>query len=87
MLVILMVIFALKYIIKIYDVKEPEPITDQSAKRCIFHIPMYIEQNGKSGSNVRPIKMLQAFKNIGYKVDVVMGYGKDRKQQINMIRR
>ncbi|MDO4485121.1 MAG: glycosyltransferase [Bacillota bacterium] len=54
-------------------------------KRCIFHIPNMIDQFGTSGSQHRPRKMIDAFKNIGYKVDVVMGYGADRKKTINRI--
>lgn len=55
-------------------------------KRCIYHVPNYINPKGNSGSSIRPQKMLQAFKNIGYNVDVVMGYAKDRKKQINRIK-
>lgn len=35
-----------------------------------------------SASHIRPIKMLEAFKKIGYDVDVVDGYGKARKNKI-----
>lgn len=55
-------------------------------KRCIFHIPNHIDLNGSSGSNVRPMKMLKAFQEIGYDVDYIMGYGKERKQKINKIK-
>lgn len=33
-------------------------------KRCIVHIPNHIEKSGKSGSNIRPIKMKQAFEEM-----------------------
>ena len=33
-------------------------------KRCIFHIPNYIDPRGQSGSNVRPLKMLNALQKI-----------------------
>ena len=56
-------------------------------KRCIFHIPNYVDPKGLSGSNVRPYKMADAFRQNGYAVDVVMGYGKDRKRQIAEIKR
>lgn len=56
-------------------------------KYCIFHIPNYIPQNERSGSQIRPRKMLEAFKNNGYNVDVIMGYGKERKTQIENIKR
>ncbi|MCD8410898.1 hypothetical protein [Tenacibaculum finnmarkense] len=54
--------------------------------RIIFHIPNKINKNLASGSQIRPIKMLNAFKKIGYQVDVVMGDVKQRKQQINQIK-
>ncbi len=56
-------------------------------KRIIFHIPNKIDENLASGSQIRPMRMLQAFKNIGYEVDVVMGYVKERKEQIKKIRK
>lgn len=55
--------------------------------KCIFHIPNYIDPKGTSGSQVRPMKMLKAFENIGYEVDVVMGYGKERKNSIDRIKK
>lgn len=56
-------------------------------KRCIFHTPNYVDNRGISGSNVRPYKMMQAFKEIGYEVDIVTGYAKERKKKINEIKR
>lgn len=53
---------------------------------CIFHIPNHIDEIGSSGSQVRPRMMLQAFRNIGYSVDAVMGYGAERKEQIAAIK-
>lgn len=55
-------------------------------KKCIFHIPNHIEKNAKSASGIRPWKMLQAFRNIGYEVDAIMGYGKERKAAIKEIK-
>ena len=55
-------------------------------KWCIFHVPNYIDPAVKSGSQVRPLKMVQAFKALGYNVDVVMGYGKERRKKINRIK-
>ena len=43
------------------------------AKRCIFHIPNSLDKSAKSGSNIRPLKMIEAFKKNGYIIDVVMG--------------
>lgn len=56
-------------------------------KYCIFHVPNHIDENAKSGSHVRPRKMLEAFERIGYEVDAVMGYGKERKKQIENIKK
>lgn len=55
-------------------------------KNCIFHIPCFISADGKSGSQIRPQKMIEAFKKNGYHVDIVMGYGKERKKQIQYIK-
>ena len=55
-------------------------------KKCIFHVPNHIDDNGSSGSQVRPKKMIQAFKSIGYDVDVIMGYGAERKKLIKEIK-
>lgn len=56
-------------------------------KSCIFHVPNHIDINAKSGSHIRPIKMIEAFRENGYDVDIVMGYGKERKRQIDEIRK
>ncbi len=56
------------------------------SKKMIFHIPAKIDMNYPSGSQIRPLRMIEAFKNIGYDVDVVMGYGKERKNQIDKIK-
>ncbi len=56
-------------------------------KRCIFHIPNYVNPKGLSGSQVRPLKMLQAFKDSGYEVHAVMGNGYQRKKSIRKIKK
>lgn len=55
-------------------------------KNCIFHIPSYLDSNLHSGSQIRPLKMINAFKNIGYNVDIVEGYGRLRKEKISKIK-
>ena len=55
-------------------------------KRCIFHVPNYIDPQGKSGSQVRPMKIKKAFENIGFQVDFVMGESKARKAAIKKIK-
>lgn len=59
----------------------------EKRRKCIYHVPNYINPKGNSGSSIRPKKMLQAFKDIGYDVDVVMGYAKERKKQISKIKK
>ncbi|HZJ69118.1 MAG TPA: glycosyltransferase [Candidatus Eisenbacteria bacterium] len=55
--------------------------------RCIFHIPYCLNTDAISGSQVRPRKMMQAFYNIGYQVDIVAGYGAERKETIKYIKK
>lgn len=55
--------------------------------KMIFHHPIPILSEGKSGSQVRPYSMLKAFEAIGYEVDLVAGYGLERKRAINKIER
>ncbi len=55
-------------------------------KKMIYHIPYFVDKNRHSGSHIRPFKMLDAFKSIGYDVDVVMGYGESRKNSIATIK-
>ncbi|EES90549.1 glycosyltransferase family 1 protein [Clostridium botulinum] len=55
-------------------------------KKCIFHIPYKVSPDIVSGSHIRPLKMLNAFKNIGYDVDVIMGYGQERQKAIENIK-
>lgn len=54
--------------------------------RIIFHLPMKIDKKHASASQIRPIKLIKAFKECGYEVDVVEGYGADRKKQIAVIK-
>lgn len=56
-------------------------------KRCIFHVPGYLDPDRASASQIRPVKMKKAFEEIGYTVDIVQGYGKDRKKQIGIIKK
>lgn len=42
-------------------------------RRMIFHIPRDIVRGGRSGSEVRPALMIDAFRNLGYEVDLVSG--------------
>ena len=55
-------------------------------KRCIFHYLHPIEDKPNVGSALRPNQMLQAFRDIGYEVDTVIGYSTQRKKQIRKIK-
>lgn len=55
-------------------------------KRCIFHIPDYVDPLGMSGSSVRPNNMIKAFVNLGYEVAVITGYGNCRAEQIKLVK-
>lgn len=55
--------------------------------RIIFHIPIHIDRSDPSASQIRPQKLMAAFAELGYEVDVVEGYGAERKQRIAAIKR
>ncbi|MCH2533955.1 MAG: hypothetical protein MK008_05890 [Bdellovibrionales bacterium] len=57
-----------------------------STKRIIFHYPLSIDKYGKSGSTLRPYKMIKAFEDCGYFVDVVSGDVNSRKEAIRTIK-
>lgn len=47
----------------------------------IFHHPGSLVPNGRTGSQVRPYRMLEAFKASGFEVEAVVGYGAERRQK------
>lgn len=55
-------------------------------KNMIFHIPFEIDYKNPSGSQIRPQRILEAFKDIGYSVDVVSGNCTERKKAIKIIK-
>jgi len=52
----------------------------------IFHHPLPVNPDGNSGSRVRPYQMVEAFQHIGYEVEMVTGYGGERKKAVKKIR-
>ena len=54
--------------------------------KIIFHLPFKINPALSSGTNIRPLKMLKAFEELGYEVDFIMGLGDERKKQISAIK-
>lgn len=55
-------------------------------KKCIFHYPMPFNYEKKNGSSLRPISMFEAFKECGYDVDLISGYGNARAATIRKIK-
>lgn len=51
----------------------------------IFHCPFILNPNATSASGIRPVKMLEAFVNLGFNVDVVAGSARERKSKIKKI--
>ena len=51
----------------------------------IYHIPLPLNPNAKSASGIRPLKVLEAFKTLGYEIDIVAGYAKERNSIVNAI--
>lgn len=52
-------------------------------KRMIFHMPLPLNPQAKSASGIRPVKMLEAFKSLGYEVFEITGYSAERKIKID----
>ncbi|MBQ9392871.1 MAG: glycosyltransferase family 4 protein [Oscillospiraceae bacterium] len=55
-------------------------------KKCIFHYPNPVVEIPGIGSALRPRRMLEAFRSIGYEVEEITGYSAERKQKIRAIR-
>lgn len=51
----------------------------------VFHHPHPVGPDGTSGSQVRPYRMLQAFRELGYDVELAAGYGAERRRSIRRI--
>ena len=56
-------------------------------KKCIFHYPGPLREDPTVGSEVRPVKMLQAFKDLGYEVELITGYSNSRREKIEQVKR
>lgn len=54
-------------------------------KRCILHIPYKVNLKIQSGTNIRPVKILNALKEDGYEVEVISGYSNERKMSIKRV--
>lgn len=54
-------------------------------KRCIVYFPFKINENHPSASNIRPLKIIEGFKELGYEVEVIKGYGAERKDSVKAV--
>jgi len=62
-------------------------INNNDAKHSmIFHIPWEIRVDRASASQIRPLKMIDAFEKIGYNVEKIVGNAKTRKEKIRQIK-
>ena len=55
--------------------------------RMIFHTPFPVRPGATSASEIRPWKMLQAFKSLGYDVFEVTGYASERRRRFAVLQR
>jgi glycosyltransferase involved in cell wall biosynthesis len=51
----------------------------------IFHHPGPVSMDARSGSQVRPWRLLQAFKSLGHEVEPIIGYGAERQQAMRRV--
>lgn len=56
-------------------------------RRCVFYRTLAIVDDAMSGSDMRPAKLLQAFRQLDYDVDVVAGDAHARKLAADEVRR
>lgn len=55
-------------------------------KRCIFYLPYKLPEHCFTPGQLRPQKMVQAFRDIGYDVFVIWGYCEERKKLIKELK-
>lgn len=55
--------------------------------RMIFHVPFEFNPGSPFGNDIRPLKMLAAFRSLGFDVDVVHGRNRERKVRAAAVRR
>jgi glycosyltransferase involved in cell wall biosynthesis len=51
----------------------------------VFYHPVPLNKNPTSGSQVRPVRMLGAFRGLGFQVDMVVGTSRQRRAQMKKI--
>lgn len=50
--------------------------------RMIFHHPLPVQADAQAASGIRPFRMIEAFRAIGYEVEAVCGYSDERARAI-----
>jgi hypothetical protein len=55
--------------------------------RMIFHVPFELDPSSAFANDIRPLKMLQAFRSLGYEVDGVYGRNRERKLRAEAVQR
>ncbi len=55
-------------------------------KSCIFYLPYPLEKTGNRARQLRPRKMLMAFRDLGYRVFLIQGYSEKRKVRIRLLK-
>jgi len=56
-------------------------------KQCIFYLPYKLDEHGSGARMLRPRKMIQAFREIGYNVFVIQGYSDERRKRIKELKK
>ena len=56
-------------------------------KRCIFYLPYRLEEKANGARMIRPRKMMQAFREIGYEVFEITGFSAERRQKIRGLKK
>lgn len=56
-------------------------------RNIIFHIPMQLDRQHASASQIRPLRMVSALQKIGYDVDIIEGTAQKRQEQIHKIKK
>ena len=65
----------------------PGKLRARNPGRIVFYRTQPIDEDARSGSALRPAKLLGAFRRLGYEVDVVAGYAAERRPAMAEVRR
>ncbi|MEL4356298.1 MULTISPECIES: glycosyl transferase [unclassified Luteococcus] len=59
---------------------------DTQARRMVFHTPLPLNRQATTASGIRPVRMRDAFEELGYEVWEVTGYAKERATAARRVR-